>query len=166
MNLPRIIKHLIYPPWMIQKFFPPATLTKIEAAIKESETQHSGEIRFAIESALDYSALFNDEPCRERALDVFAELRVWDTEQNNGVLIFLLLADKDVEIIADRGINARVNSSEWKRICALIQKNFHEGQFEEGIKRGILEIGNILANHFPPEKDNPNELPNEPVIIR
>ncbi len=161
----RTLKHLFYPPWLVRRHFPPATLNRIEAAIRESETRHSGEIRFAVESALDWRALWSDEPCRERGIEAFSELRIWDTEQNNGVLIYLLLADRCVEIIADRGLNRRVEPQQWKTICDAMRAEFREGRFERGVLLGIAEIEKLLMEHFPPRAGDRNELPDKPVIL-
>lgn len=165
MNLSRTIKHLFYPGWWLRRDFPPQDMARIEAAIKESEIKHSGEIRFAIESSLPLKALWRDEPMHERALEVFSLLRVWDTEKNNGVLIYLLLADHKVEITADRNINQVVGVKEWQRICQLMQDEFHEGNFEDGVVKGIKEIGALLEQHFPISNNDKNELPNKPVIL-
>lgn len=166
MSIGRILKHLLYPPWLVKRYFPPDSLAKIEAAIKASETLHSGEIRFAVESALDWRALFSEEPCRERGIEVFSELLIWDTEQNNGVLIYLLLADHGVEVVADRGINQVVEQSEWQRICHLMEQAFHRGDYHQGVIAGIREIEKHLISHFPPTSDDMNELSNKPVILK
>ena len=97
---------------------------------------------------------------RERALDIFSQLRVWDTEHNNGVLIYLLLADRDVEIIADRGIDAHVGAAGWETICRAMEKDFRAGLFEHGVIKGIEDVSRLLARHFPPAPPGRrNELP-------
>lgn len=165
MNLSRTIKHLFYPSWWLRRDFPASELAKLDAAIKLSESEHSGEIRFAIESSLPLKALWNDEPTQERALEVFSLLRVWDTEDNNGVLIYLLLADHKVEITADRNINRVVGKAEWQRICRLMEAEFRAGRFDNGTVKGIEEIGALLTKHFPAKDDDKNELSNKPVIL-
>jgi len=165
MNLYRTLKHLFYPGWWLRRNFPADELNRIEAAIKASESKHSGEIRFAIESALPFRALWNDESTSERAIEVFSLLRVWDTEDNNGVLIYLLLADHKVEITADRNINKVVGKDEWQRICQLMEADFRMGRFGDGTVKGIREIGLLLEQHFPIREDDKNELPNKPVIL-
>jgi uncharacterized membrane protein len=165
MNFNRTIKHLFYPGWWLRRDFPPAELARIEAAIKASEAKHSGEIRFAIESSLPLKALWCDEATNERALEVFSLLRVWDTEDNNGVLIYLLLADNNVEIRADRNINKVVGHQEWERICHVMETNFREARFGDGVIKGIEEIGALLEQHFPVMKNDANELSNKPVIL-
>ncbi len=165
MNVKRIFTHLFYPGWWLRRDFPPTELEKIEAAIKQSESTHSGEIRFAIESALPLKALWNNETPTERAIEVFSLLRVWDTEDNNGVLIYLLLADRKVEITTDRAINKVVDLQQWQRICRLIEDHFKKGEFSQGVVKGIDEISVLLNTHFPIAADDINELSNKPVIL-
>ncbi|MCF6189210.1 MAG: TPM domain-containing protein [Cocleimonas sp.] len=165
MNLTRTLKHLFYPGWWLRRDFPAHELANIEAAIKTSESKHSGEIRFAIESSLPLRALWNDESPKERALEVFSLLKVWDTEDNNGVLIYLLLADHKVEITADRNINKVVGLKEWQRICKIMETDFKAGRFGDGAVKGIEEIGILLEKHFPIGANNKNELSNKPVIL-
>ena len=165
MNFNRALKHFFYPGWWLRRDFPPQDMVKIESAIKTSEAKHRGEIRFAIESSLPLKALWNDELMHERAIEVFSLLRVWDTEDNNGVLIYLLLADKKVEVIADRSINKVVNQSDWQLVCKLMENHFKEERYAEGVIQGIEEISNQLEKHFPSNKNDKNELSNEPVIL-
>ena len=165
MNIARLFKHLIYLPWLVRCKFPPATLKKIEKAIQQSETSHSAEIRFAVESSLGFFELLQNTSCYDRAVDVFSELRVWDTEQNNGVLIYLLLADRSIEIIADRDVNKKVDSKEWLRICRLMENFFQKKQFETGVLKGIEEITRLLITLYPANAEKINELPNKPVIL-
>lgn len=164
----RIIKHLSTPGGLVNKYFPQSAMDAIESAIASSETKHTGEIRFAVESNLSISELLSGKTAREKAIEVFSNLRIWDTEANNGVLIYLLLADRKIEIIADRGINAIVGNDGWKNICGEIEKLFRNGKFEEGVLHGINEINAILVKHFPGAegKENHNELPNRPVVIK
>jgi len=165
MNFKRAFRHLFYPGWWLQRDFPQQDLDKIEATIAASETNHSGEIRFAIESSLPLKALWLDEPMQERAIEVFSLLRVWDTEDNNGVLIYLLLADHKVEITADRNINKKVGSQEWQRVCSLMEELFKVGKFGDGVVKGIQEIDLLLTKHFPIGNNDRNELPNKPIIL-
>jgi uncharacterized membrane protein len=150
----------------VRRIFPEAALMAIENAIEKSETSHRGEIRFAVEAALNTLPLLKDQSGRERAVEVFSHLRVWDTEHNNGVLVYLLLADRDVEIVADRGINARVRNEEWESICREMEAAFVQGQFEAGVISGIEAISRHLREHFPTEAaGGENELPDAPVIL-
>lgn len=165
MGIGRISKHLVLHRWRARKLFPRKTLAAIERAIKAGEATHSGQVRFVVEGALDGAPLFLDQPARERAIDIFSQLRIWDTAHNNGVLIYLLLADRDVEIIADRGIDAKVGRAGWEKICADMERDFRSGQFEGGVIRGIEAVSRQLATHFPAHGKGPNELPDAPVVI-
>lgn len=164
MNLVRILRHLLTPDFRVRRVFSREALAAIEGAIGEAEACHSGQIRFVVEPALDLGPLLHDVSARERALELFSQLRVWDTEHNNGVLVYLLYADRDVEIIADRGIHARAGFAAWERICREMEALFGEGRFEEGAVRGIQAIGEQLAHHFPGRGDA-NELSDSPVML-
>ena len=151
--------------WMVKRAFPQDTLTAIDKAIKASEIGHRGEIRFAVEGALHIEPLLRGQTARERAIDVFSQLRIWDTERNNGVLIYLLLTDRNVEIVADRGIDAKVGPQEWERICRKMETAFRQADFQGGVVGGIQEVTRHLAEHFPPIGDDRNELPDKPVVL-
>jgi uncharacterized membrane protein len=140
-------------------------MASIEKAIAKCETAHRGEIRFAAEAALDSPALFGGQSARERAIDVFSELRVWDTEENNGVLLYLLLADHEIEIVADRGINANVAPGEWEQICRRMESALARGEFAHAIIAGVEEVSRLLARYYPPRPGGRNELADKPVII-
>ncbi len=165
MGIARILKHLLEHRWRERSIFTPQVLSRIEQAIRAGEATHSGQIRFVVEGALDGRPLFRGQPARERALDVFSQLRIWDTEHNNGVLIYLLLADHDVEIVADRGINGKVGTEGWEKICAVLEKEFRAGLFEYGVIKGIQEVSAVLAQHFPKQPGSTNELPDAPVVL-
>jgi uncharacterized membrane protein len=165
MGIRRIGKHLVEHRWRVRRIFPPAVLAGIEAAIKASETTHSGQIRFVVEGALDGAPLFRDQPARERALDLFSRFRIWDTAHNNGVLIYLLLADRDFEIVADRGIDAKVGAAGWEKICADMETDFKSGNFAGGVIKGIDAVSRQLAAHFPAHGVGRNELPDAPVVM-
>lgn len=165
MGIQRIGKHLLPRRWRVQRVFPRQVLANIEKAIEASEKLHTGQVCFAVEGALDGRPLFRDQPARARAIDVFSQLRVWDTEHNSGVLIYLLLADRDVEIVADRGIDARVKQAEWEAICRAMEADFRDGNFESGVLTGIAAVTQLLAKHFPASGPHRNELPDKPVII-
>ena len=165
-NFKRWLTHLFLPPWTLRRAFPPATLDRIEAAIRQSEITHTGEIRFAIESTLAASEVWRGVTGRARALDVFSLLRVWDTEHNSGVLVYLLVADHDIEIVADRGIAARVDAAAWETVAQTMEAAFRQGEFERGALAGIEQISVLLSAHFPPTHTNPDELENRPVILR
>ena len=165
MNLKRIMQHLSSGRASVRRAFPPRALDAIERAIRETEAKHDGQIRFAVEAALELSPLLRGQTARERAVEVFSQLRVWDTEHNNGVLIYLLLADRDVEIVADRGIHARLGQETWEAICRDMEAAFREGRFEAGVLAGIHAVGEHLARHFPARGGKPNEMPDRPVIL-
>lgn len=165
MSLRRMLRHLCFPPWRLGRVLPRRSLAAITGAIRDSERTHSGEIHFAVENALDWRRLRRGISARERALEVFSLLRVWDTERNNGVLIYLLLADRDVEIVADRGIARRVASEDWERICRGMESAFREGDFETGILAGVRRVGAHLVRHFGGADVEGNELPDRPTLL-
>ena len=165
MNIERIARHLLLTDWQVSRAFPRGTLNKIEAAIKASETAHIGEIRFAVEGGLDGAPLFKGQSARERAIELFSQLRVWDTQHNTGVLIYLLLADRAVEIVADRGIHAKVESQEWSKVCRQMEAAFRQSNFEGGVVSGVQAVTRHLVEHFPAGGHNANELPDKPVVL-
>jgi len=165
MSIRRIGRHLLEHRWRLRRIFPPRTLARIEQAIKSGEATHSGQVRFVVEGALDGAPLFRNQSARERALDIFSKLRIWDTVHNNGVLIYLLLADRDFEIVADRGIDARVGHAGWEKICVEMETQFRAGNFEGGVIKGIEAVSRELATHFPAQGAGPNELPDAPVVM-
>ena len=165
MNIKRILRHLLVTVWRVNHAFPSITLLAVDRAIKTSEMEHLGEIRFAVEGALDGKPLFKGQSARERAIDVFSQLRMWDTEYNNGVLIYLLLADRAVEIIADRGIHVRVDSQEWQKICREMEMAFKQANYEAGVVSGIKAVIQHLEIHFPAVSGDQSELPNKPAVL-
>ena len=165
MNLKGTFKHLFAPDWLVYRAFPRAALKRIEAAIGQSEAAHRGELRFAVEAGLDLLPLLRGLTPRQRALDVFSRLRVWDTEENSGVLIYVQLVDRDIEIVADRGISAKVGQAQWDAICHRMEEAFRARRFEAGVLEGIAEITTLLTTHFPARRENPDELPDRPVVL-
>jgi uncharacterized membrane protein len=165
MNLKRIMRHLSTGRAAVRRAFPSRTLDVIERAIHETETKHAGQIRFAVEAALELAPLLAGQTAQQRAVEVFSRLRVWDTEHNNGVLIYLLLADRDVEIIADRGVHAKLGKEVWETICREMEAAFRAGKFEEGVVAGIHSVGQHLARHYPHDGTTKNELPDRPVLL-
>jgi uncharacterized membrane protein len=159
-------RHLVATRWTLTRRFPRATLDAIERAVVASEAQHRGEIRFAIEAALDVRALRRHETPRDRAHEVFTELRVWDTREHNGVLIYVLLAERDVEIVADRGFEGRVSPAEWRAVCAAIEAAYREARWQDGALLGIDAVTQLLVREFPragaPDVD---EQPNRPQLL-
>lgn len=144
---------------------PASVLGAVERAIGDSERRHTGELRFVVEGPLPVSALLAGQSSRERAIELFAQLRVWDTDANSGVLIYVQLIDRKVEIVADRGIHARVGQAFWDGVCGRMQTEFRAGRFEAGALAAITEITTALAEHFPPGGSNPNELPDAPLVM-
>lgn len=164
-SMRRILRHLVGGRWRVRRAFPPAALRAIHAAIATSEGTHGGQIRFAVEDALDLRDLVGDRSARERAVEVFGELGVWDTERNNGVLIYFLLADRDFEIVGDRGIHVHVGAGGWADIAQRMERLVRGGDFEGAVLWGIDAIGALLRRHFPPAATPGGELPDEPVIV-
>jgi uncharacterized membrane protein len=165
MTIKRIGRHLLEHHWRARRIFSHEVLQQIEQAIKAGEATHSGQLRFVVEGALDGKPLFTGQSARDRALDIFSRLRIWDTAHNNGVLIYLLLADRKVEIVADRGIDAHVGAAGWQKICAAMQADFGSGDFAAGVIKGIGAVSQQLAKYFPRHGANPNELPDAPVVM-
>jgi uncharacterized membrane protein YgcG len=165
MSLARAFKHLFAAPWALGSAFPKAALDAIEAAVKASEAQHRGEIRFAVEGALDFLPVLRGLTPRERALELFSLLRVWDTAENSGVLIYVQFVDRDIEIVADRGIAALIEQSEWDAICRRMEDAFRARQYAHGVAAGIRDVSALLATHFPAGAANADELPDRPVML-
>lgn len=167
MDWRRFFRHAFTSRSQMRKAFPATALAAIEGEIQQSERAHGGEIRFAIEAALEPNDVRAGKTPRARALEAFASLGVWDTAANNGVLIFVLLADRSVEIVADRGYNGWVEPQQWASICAAMQRHFAAGRFQEGAVEGIRRVGAIVTEHFPwqPGTRNDDELPNRPALL-
>ena len=166
MGLLRLLKHRRLDETDAKRLLGDGALQRVEARVAASESRHSGEIRVCIESGLPLSYLKRDAPARERAVMMFGKLRVWDTEHNNGVLIYLLLAEHAIEIVADRGLARHVDAAEWQRITATMSAAFKAGQFEAGLNQAIDAVDALLAKHFTlaPGEANPNELPDAPYL--
>ena len=165
MNVPRMLKHLLLPDWWRRRVFSAADLVTIGQAIAASEKRHRGELRFVVESGLSPAALWRGTSTRQRAAEVFAVERVWDTEENSGILIYVELADRRVEILADRGIAARVPQAEWDAICRGMEQAFRAGQWRQGALAAVARAGALLAEHFPAGERNPTELPDRPLML-
>ena len=159
----RAVRHLFSTGRTLRRAFDEAALQAIEQAIVASEAQHGGEIRFAIEANLSAYELLREVTPREQALDAFAQLGVWDTQANNGVLIYVLWADHDVEIVADRGFNDRVTPEQWEQICQQMERLFASGRPVDAVIAGIQSVGALIARHFPAA--DRDELSNRPVVL-
>ncbi len=162
----RWLRHAFMPPWSWRLSFPVKVLDEIEKAVRYSESQHRGELRFAIENALSPGWVWQGMASRHRATQVFSSLRVWDTEENSGVLIYVNLADRCVVILADRGIDKCVDQSEWNRIANLMKDDFKQGNFQQGSLKAVDAITELLTKYFPADSVSRNELPNRPIIIK
>ena len=165
MDIQRICHHFAMTQGRVNRSFSRPTLGAIERAIKASEAAHMGEIRFVVEGALDTAPLFAGQSARERALELFSKLRIWDTEHNSGVLIYLLLADRQVEIVADRGVHAKAGTRAWATICAAMESAFKKSKFEDGVLQGIHAVTRQLTEHFPAGAGNRNELPDKALVL-
>jgi uncharacterized membrane protein len=162
----RFWRHLVTDHRSARRAFPPSALSRIETTIAEGERLHRGQVCVVIEASLPPTRVLKRLPPRTRALEVFGATRVWDTEENCGVLVYLLLADRDVEIVADRGIHLRVGNAAWESVCREMEAAFRERRFEEGLAAGISRINALLAQHFPRTGGaGTNELPDRPLIF-
>ncbi len=170
MRIRRLLRHSLTSHMSTRRRFPEATLDAIEQAIKRTEAAHGGEIRFAIETALSPLHILRDSDPHSRALDVFAQLRVWDTAENNGVLIYVQMADRHVEIVADRGIADRISREDWEGVCRLMQDHYRAGRFQAGSIAGVEAVGNLIARHFAASGRGGtaaarNRLPDRPTLL-
>lgn len=161
----RLPKHLFAP--SARRLFPEAHLQRIAEAIARDELRHRGEVCFAVESALDWRAVRTGRQARDRAAEVFSQLRVWDTAENNGILIYLLLADRRIEIVADRGLAGRVSGEQWRGVCLLMEERLRAGDAEAAVLKGVAAAGELLAVHFPriDGREDRNELPDRPQVL-
>jgi uncharacterized membrane protein len=165
MQIARALRHLFATRWGTRRRFTAEALARTERALVRIEAQQAGEIRFAVETAFDLPELWYGVTPRERALQVFGHLGVWDTDGNNGVLIYVLMADHDVEIVADRAIAGRVPQAAWDALCREMEDHFRAGRFADGAEAGIAGVGRLLALHFPGAGADRDELPNRPVLL-
>lgn len=165
MELARFWRHVLMSPMRAARAFPSATLDAIQREIAAHEKLHRGEVCFVVEAELETAQLWVGLSSRDRAREVFAMRGVWNTEENNGVLVYVLLADRKVEIVADRGIDARVGPEAWIRIVADMDRLFAESRFEEGAIAGVRAVSDLLAAHFPARGEGANELADRPVMM-
>ncbi|MEJ2540890.1 MAG: TPM domain-containing protein [Gemmatimonadota bacterium] len=165
MKIGRIFRHLFTFKGRMRRTFDAATRAAIQEAITASEKTHRGEIRFAVESRLDLRSLMAGETADQRALEVFGGLGVWDTEENSGILVYVLLADHHVAIVADRGYREKVTHEEWRAVCARMEEACRDGEFRRAAVEGVLGAARHAAEHFPLEGHGPNELPDAVVFL-
>jgi len=162
----RHLRHLFATRSGTRRRFPAELLESIEAAVKAAELRTSGEIRFVVETALEPGEVWAGLTPRERAIQTFSDLHIWNTELRNGVLIYVLLADRDVEILADRGAAERIGQADWEGVCRVMEAHFREGRFSEGALAGVAGVGGLLEKHFPADRGrNRDELPNQPALL-
>jgi uncharacterized membrane protein len=164
-RLKRLARHLATDHRAVRKAFPPEALARIEAATSAGERNHAGQVRFVVEAGLPLALVMSRQTPHERALELFGSLRIWDTEGNSGVLVYVLLADRRVEIIADRGIHREVGDAEWRSICGTMESAFREGRFADGAVAGIEAVSALLSRHFPRTGAANNELPDQPIVL-
>jgi uncharacterized membrane protein len=166
-RLARIWRHRWLDEAQVRRVLPADALERLTRRVAASEHRHTGQIRICIEAGLPMSYLWRHAPARQRAITLFGKLRVWDTEQNNGVLIYLLLAEHAIEIVADRGIDAHVDAVEWAAMAQRMAAAFRAGRFEDGLTQALEEVSALLVEYFPSNANtrSRNELPDAPVVL-
>ncbi len=161
----RLWRHLVTDRGSVRRAFPESSLAAIEAAIAAGERRHCGQLCVAIEAALPPGRVWRNAAPRDRALEVFGLLRVWDTEQNAGVLLYVLMADRGVEIVADRGIHRLVGDAHWEALCRTIEAEARAGRPADGVLQAVGAISDTLATHFPRTGEVVNEIPDRPALL-
>ena len=161
----RWLQHLTTTPFTLRRCFPPATLAAIDATCAASEQYHRAEIRCAVEATLSTGHLFRHVDSAARAREVFSLLGMWDTAENNGVLLYVLLAERHIEIVADRGFTEHVTSADWENICAVMEEAFAAGQYEAGTLLALEQISALARQHFPARSGDRNELPDTTALL-
>lgn len=164
-RISRALRHFRFDIGDVRGVLPDAAMLQIEAAITAGETRHGAEIRFVVEAALDLTQVWARATPRERALTIFSNLRIWDTEANNGILLYVLMADKSVEIVADRAAARVVDQASWNRICERLAIDYRAADYLRGTISAINSIHDLVEPHFAPTRNNPDELPNRPVVL-
>jgi uncharacterized membrane protein len=165
MDLRRFARHVAITPWKARAAFSDAVLDAIQHEVAQQERRHRGEVRFVVEAELTTAQLWANLASRPRAIEVFSMLQVWNTEENTGILIYVLLADHKVEIVADRGIQKKVAHEEWTAIVKMMESHFRAGRFQEGAIVGVRAASELIARHFPADERGANELPDRPVML-
>ena len=166
-RLLRLLQHRRFDETDARRALDDAAMARLQARVAASEHRHSGEIRICVEAGLPLSYLWRGADARERAVALFGKLRVWDTEQNNGVLVYLLLAEHRIEIVADRGIDRRADAAQWQRLVDGMSQAFKAGRFESGLEQAVDAVDGLLRRHFGLAQGeiNPNELPDTPLRL-
>ena len=165
MDARRWFRHLLAPQWWVLRAFDRATLDAVEQAVAASERRHRGELRFVVEGGLTPAMLWRGTTARQRAVELFSILRVWDTADDSGILIYVQMADRRVEIVADRGIAARVAQAEWDAMCRRMEQAFAAGEYRRGALESLAAAGESLAAHLPAAAVNADELPDRPLVV-
>lgn len=163
MNIKRLLRHFMVTHWYVRRIFSPQVLDAVAAQVRQCESTHGGEIQVAIEADLATQALLRNQSTRERAIEVFAHLHVWDTRERNGVLVYVCFADRAIEIIADRGFAGKIGDQDWATICTTLQREFARGEYQQSLCNAIQSVSDLMARHFPHVDDN--ELPDRPVLL-
>lgn len=152
-----------------KRAFPSATLAAIQTIITAGEDKHRAEIRLIVEPSLDLAAIMGGMTSRERAGELFTDYRIWDTEENCGVLIYINLADHQVEIIADRGIARLVPADHWHAVCKTMTDGFAQGLYHDSVVNGLQQLNAILKKYFPEgestQSPQSNQLSNQPILL-
>ncbi|HPT50695.1 MAG TPA: TPM domain-containing protein [Accumulibacter sp.] len=164
MNFLRVLRHLVLPHWWVRRPFSAELLRRVELAVAASESTHRGELRLVLEANLPLPRLLHNQPTRARAIELFSQLRVWDTAENSGVLVYLQLIDRRVEIVADRGIDAKVGQEFWDAVRQRLEEAFKAEDFEGGTLFALNTITETLRHHFPVVGEKTNELPDTPLL--
>jgi uncharacterized membrane protein len=164
----RLLRHRWHDEAAVHRLLPPEALARIGQRVAASERRHTGQIRICIEAGLPWSYIRRHATARQRAITLFGKLRVWDTAQNNGVLIYLLLAERAIEIVADRGIDTHVDAADWAALAGRMATAFRDGRYEDGVTQALEEVSALLVAHFPADPGaapHGNELPDAPVVL-
>jgi uncharacterized membrane protein len=164
----RLVRHLWLDTHSVRRMLPPATLARLTDQVWQSEARHRGELRICVEASLPPMAVWRNQSARQRAIELFGQLRVWDTEHNNGVLIYLLVADRRIEVLTDRGLKCLVPEATWLTLVEQLGTHLHARHFEQGLIHAVEQVGQVLQSHYPmPEGQarKPNELPDAVVVI-
>lgn len=165
MRIGRLFRHMLMPRKRVRRAFPKPALAAIAAAVAEAEKTHNGELRLVVEGAMPLTALWRDQTPRQRAVELFARLRIWDTDRNNGILIYVQMADRQVEILADRGISRKVGQAEWDGVCRALVRACADGDYRRGALEAVDAAARLLARHFPPLPGKANDLPDAPLVL-
>ena len=172
-KLKSLLRHLWLDASDAQRVIAPDVLLRLTQRVAASEHRHSGQLRICVEAALPMSYLWRlssnvtlAQLIRQRAVMLFSKMRIWDTEHNNGVLIYLQLAERAIEIVADRGVSQHVSPQEWQTMTLRMGAAFSSGRFEDGLTQALEEVSALLVTHFPATAgaQRIDELPNEPVV--